>query len=262
MAKQTPGVEMTFGKLARRGLTVALAATLWLSTPRADGAPTASPAPDPAAIVADAAGSLAAERSGVVVLHRHIAGQQHAPGHDATFDEQSGVLRDGDRVVAVRVYSRTSNGVGDELAKAQADADKNLPDDTFQLPLREDRLAEYKFENEPCDTCPAGSVAVRFTSLKRDETHGDGVAVVDTASHHFLRLDFVPSILPKYVDKALISVIFGRALPDLWDVLEMDQQYSGHFLFLKGGADITTTLGNYRRFKSRDDGQSALDSGV
>ena len=69
-------------------------------------------------------------------------------------------------------------------------------------------------------------------------------------------------MLPNHVDKASISIVLGRALPDLWDVVEMDQHYSGHLLFISGGADITTSLGNYRRFKSRADGLKALDRGV
>jgi hypothetical protein len=250
------------------GSTLAFATALGLLTPRAEGAPAApttppSPAFDAAATVADAAHKLASERTGVVALHRHIAAQQHGPGHDGTLDEQSGVLREENAVVAVRIYKQVSNGpAGGNLAKAQAGADKYLPDDEYQLPLREDRLADYTFETAACDGCAAGNVAVRFTSLKRDETHGDGLAVIDTAAHHFVRIDFVPSVLPKYVDKASISIVFGRALRDLWDVFEMDQHYSGHMLFISGGADITTSLGNYRRFKSRGDGLRALDSGV
>jgi hypothetical protein len=258
---------MRFAMPLPTGSTTAFAAMLGLLAAPAAGAPTATPtampAFDAAGVIGDAARTLASERRGVVAMHRHVAAQQHAPGHDGSIDEQAGLLREGNHVVAVRVYSRQSGGAaGATLAKAQTDGDKNLPDDDYQLPLREEFLSDYTFETAGCDGCAAGTVAIHFKSLKRDQTHGDGVAVVDTASQHFVRLDFVPSVLPQHVDKASISIVFGRALPSLWDVLEMDQHYSGHMLFLSGGADITTTLDNYRSFKSRKDGLKALDSGV
>ena len=164
------------------------AAALALLTAQAEGPPATVPAFDAPAAVAAAAQSLATERNGIVAMHRHIVAQEHAPAHDGTLDERAGVLREGDHVVAVRVYDRQSGGAaGASLVKAQTDAENNLPDDNYQLPLREDFLADYTFESAPCDACAAGNVAVRFTSTKRNETHGDGIAVIDAAAHHFLR---------------------------------------------------------------------------
>lgn len=228
------------------------------------GAKTATPVPDAASELRDAVRTLANERQGVTALHRHADSEQRAPGHDASLDVQSGLLRDGDRVDAVRIYSQITNGApasAGDLAKAQADADKTLSNDAYWLPLREDQIAGYRIENGSCDGCAPGTVAFRFTSLKRDESHGDGTVVID-ASHHIVRVDFVPSAFPKYVDKASVTMTFGQVLPDLWDVVEMRQHYSGHVLFVRGGADITTTFSNYRRFASRDDGLKALAAGV
>lgn len=263
MAKQVPGGEISFGNRVLKATAAACTAALALTGAAPRGTPAPSPDPEAAAVVAAAARTLAAERTGIVALHRHIAAQQHAPAHDGSLDEQAGLLRDGNHVIAVRVYATQSGGAsGQTLVKAQADAEKNLPDDDYQLPVRAEFLGDYTFATAPCEGCASGSAAVRFTSLKRDATHGDGIAVIDTATHHFVRVDFVPSVLPEHVDKASISLVFGKALADLWDVLEMDQHYSGHVLFLSGGADITTSLSNYRRFKSRDDGLKALDAGV
>ncbi len=263
MAEQFPGVEMGNAMVLLGESSRAFGAALALLTAPAEGPPATVPAFDAPAAVAAAAQTLATERSGIVAMHRHVVAQQHAPAHDGTLDEQAGVLREDNHVIAVHVYNRQSGGAaGATMVKAQTDAENNLPDDSYQLPLREDFLADYTFESVACAGCAAGNVAVRFTSIKRNEAHGDGIAVIDTASHHFLRLDFVPSVLPNHVDKASISIVLGRALPDLWDVVETDQHYSGHMFFISGGADITTSLGNYRRFKSRDDGLKALDRGV
>jgi hypothetical protein len=229
------------------------------------GAATAPSAEDVSSELRDAVRTLSTERQGTTAFHRHVDSEQRAPGHDASLDVHSGVLRDGDRIVAVRIYSQVANGTAastDDLAKAQADADKKLSHDDYWLPLSEDQVADYRIESAACARCAPTEVAIAFTSLKRDESHGNGTIVVDASSHHIERVDFVPSALPKYVDKANVTITFGRVLPDLWDVVEMHQHYAGHVLFIRGGADITTTLTNYRRFASHDEGLRALTSGI
>ncbi len=243
----------------------ALGVAVWLLASPALGAATAPSGEDVTSELREAVRTLASERQGTMAFHRHVDSEQRAPGHDASLDVQSGLLREGDRIVAVRTYSQVANGTAasaDELAKAQADADKKLPNDDYWLPLREDQVPDYRFETGTCNPCDPGEVAIRFTSLKRDESHGNGTIVVDVSSHHIVRIDFVPSALPKYVDKASVTMTFGRVLPDLWDVVEMHQHYAGHVLFVRGGADIATTLTNYRRFASRDEGLKALASGI
>jgi hypothetical protein len=243
----------------------AFGVAIGLAASPASSAPTSAVAPDAPAILQGAVRTLASERQGLTAFHRHVDSEQRAPGHDASLDVQAGLLRDGDRIIAARIYSQVANGKpasSDELAKAQADSDTKLQSDDYWLPLREDQIADYRIESGTCDQCPPGSVAVRFTSLKRDESHGDGTIVVDASSHHIVRVDFVPSALPKHVDKASVTITFGRVLPDLWDVVEMRQHYAGHMLFISGGADITTSLSNYRRFASRDEGLKALASGI
>jgi hypothetical protein len=243
----------------------ALAVTIGLAaSPAAASAPSA-PVADPSDALIDAVRTLASERQGVTAFHRDVASQQRAPGHDASLDVHAGLLRDGDLVVAVRVYSQVANGTAafpEDLAKAQAAADKNQPSDDYLLPLREDTLSDYRIAGATCDRCAPGELALAFTSLKRDASHGDGTVVIDPTTHHIVRVDFVPSGLPKYVDRASVTVTFGQVLPGLWDVVEMRQHYQGHVYLIRGDADITTSLTNYRRFASRDEGLKALASGV
>lgn len=242
-----------------------LAVTIGLAAaPAAASAPTA-PGTDPSDVLLDAVRTLATERQGVTAFHRDVASQQRAPGHDATLDVNAGLLRDGDLVVAVRVYDQVANGTAaspDDLAKAQAAADKNPASNDYSLPLREDTLSDYRIAGTTCDRCAPGELALAFTSLKRDASHGDGTVVVDPATHHIVRVDFAPSALPKYVDRESLTVTFGQVLPGLWDVEEMHQHYQGHVYLIHGDADITTSLTNYRRFASRDEGLKALASGV
>jgi hypothetical protein len=249
-------------RCSRSFATLGVATGLLLTLPRGV---TAAVEPDVPNVLREAVRTLATERQGFTAFHRHADSEQRAPGHNASLDVQSGLVREGDRVVAIRIYGQITNGKtssADDLAKAQADADQKLSNEDYWLPLREDQIADYKIGSGTCGQCSPGYVAIAFTSLKRDENHGDGTMVVDPTSHHIVRIDFVPSALPKHVDKASVAITFGRVLPDLWDVVEMRQHYAGHVLFISGGADITTSLTNYRRFASREEGLRALASGI
>lgn len=248
--------------LSKFVFTLAIVGASFAPPPAAAPSPAQTGAPD---VLLTAVRSLAVQRAGVVAFRRHDVAQEYGPGHDGSLDEQSGILTEDGKLIGSKVYSRivtAQDPATGDLPKAQMEADKHVPDDAYALPLREEHLADYAFAGTTCDRCPAGDVAVRFTSLKRDASHGDGIAVIDPNSGHFVRLDFAPSVFPKYVDRATATIAFGRALPDLWDVVEMQQHYSGHFLFISGGADITTTLRNYSRFASRDEGSQALASGL
>ncbi|MBV8116906.1 MAG: hypothetical protein JOZ01_02945, partial [Candidatus Eremiobacteraeota bacterium] len=104
------------------------AATLGIATllllAQAGATPT-SPDAGAESALRDAVRTLATERQGVSAFHRHVVGQQRAPGHDKSLDLQSGLLRDGDSVIAVKVYSQITNGKtasANDLAKAQVDA--------------------------------------------------------------------------------------------------------------------------------------------
>jgi hypothetical protein len=249
------------------GPIAAAALAALLLGPRASGAAPAATADDSSAAnsLLAAVRTLSSERAGFTAFHRHVDAQQRAPGHNASLDVQAGLLRDGNSVIAVKLYSRTANGAtasADDLAKAQADADKSLATNDYVLPLREDRLADYRVANATCDQCAAGSQAIRFTSIKRDPSHGDGTVVIDSTTHHILSVDFVPSALPKHVDSASVTLTFERVLPDLWDETDMHEHYTGHVLFISGGAEIVTTLSGYRRFASRDEGVKALATGI
>ena len=246
-----------FSRRARRGRAGAPAATR-----------TASPSPafDAAATVADAAHKLGVERAGVVALHRHIAAQQHGP---VTTAGSTNSRASSAKVTPWLPFASTSRSVAGPpaaiSAKAQAGADKYLPDDEYQLPLREDRLADYRSKPPRATAVPPGTLRSASRASNETKPTATAVAIVDTAAHHFVRIDFVPSVLPKYVDKASISIVFGRALRDLWDELELDQHSRDT---CSSSAEVPTSR---RRLQARNSpslqiarrtGLEALDSGV
>ncbi|MBV8602333.1 MAG: hypothetical protein JO359_12280, partial [Candidatus Eremiobacteraeota bacterium] len=90
-----------------------------------------------------------------------------------------------------------------------------------------------------------------------DDEHGDGIAAIDLATHHFLWIQFSPSVNPSHVDRATIAMTFGRVLPDLWDLVGEKQRYDGHVLFMHGWAEVKRTFSGYRRFASVQDALNA-----
>jgi hypothetical protein len=218
---------------------------------------------DPTSVVRAAVQVLKTERQGVIAFHHVYNFQEHGPGHNKTEVNESLRLSNDGQLVAVRILREVSNGnVADAqaLAKLQSDADKNPPTDDYRLPLSDEALQEYRFQvpATPCADCPAGSTAIQFTSVKRDTDHADGTIVIDNASHHVLQLDFQPSVLPAHTDTGVISIRFGRVLPDLWDIVQTHEHYTGHMLFIHGWGDVVETDGEYRRFKTLDEGRQAL----
>lgn len=221
--------------------------------------------PEPPVALRNAVKTLAAERHGITAFHRRYASDQRAPGHDQHVDVDSARVRQDGRVLAVKLYRRAVDGIAvsaDELAKAQATADKTQPDDGYHLPITEDGVAEYRFgAPAACAGCDSGVVAIPFTSLKRDEDHADGVVYVDERARHLVRLVFKPSVW-KQVDSGDITVTFGAALPDLWDIVSVKQRYGGHRMFVHWTFETTATHSGFRRFDSVDQARAALAAGI
>jgi hypothetical protein len=236
---------------------------LWLAAMLAALNGTAAPEPDAAGVAAEAVRELAAERRGVTAFLFHYDYHEYGPAHNKTLVENSMRLRSDGTLVHVRLLSSISNGTAasrDQIAKQQTNLDKHPPDEDYRLPLTVDALRDYRFSyaQVPCARCPEGSVSISFVSKDRDVDHADGTMALDPVTHHILRLEFHPSALPARADSGAIVMRFGQVLPDLWDVSETTQHYTGHMLFMHGGADVDEVYSAYRRFPTLSDGLAAL----
>ncbi len=225
----------------------------------------ASPEPEVPVVLRTAVKALAEQRHGITVLHREYASDLHAPGRNEHTDVVSARVRQDGRIVAVRLYRKTVNGAAvaaDELAKEQAALDKKPPNDEYRLPFSEESLAEYRFgPPAACTGCESGVVAIPFTSLKRDDDHGDGTVYVDEHARHITRLDLKPSVNSKQADSGEITMTLGKVTPDLWDVVWVKQRYAGHRLIAHWTFETSATHSAYRRFDSLDAARAALLSG-
>ncbi len=221
----------------------------------------ASPAPSgPAARVYGAVAALAAQRHGTIAFDLQTSYVERGPGHDVTREtEQRRLTQDG-RLVAIRLVRAVENGrvaSAADLAKRQADLDQHLPAADYRLPVDAGELSEYRFADAACDGCAAGQTAVAFTSLQRDDEHGDGTMVFD-ARGRIVRLAFAPSAMPSHVDRASIVADFGPVLPDLWDETAERQRYDGHVFVFHGYGEVKYAYTRYRRYASLDEGRAAL----
>ena len=221
---------------------------------------------DAPAALRDAVSTLASQRHGVIAFARHYVYDQRAPAHNKSIVADSARIRRDGTIVAAKLYRQTVDGTAstpDEIAKEQAELSKDLPDEDYTLPLTAAALGDYDFGTPaPCSGCDDGVVAVSFTSRKRDDDHGDGMAYVDEKNRRFVRLEFVPSVTPKGADSGSATITFGRGLSNLWDVVAEKQRYTGHLLFIHGSADVTITNRNYRRFDSPELAHAAVDAGM
>lgn len=207
----------------------------------------ASPAPAGGTLVEDAARTLAAGRHGVTAFSLAYRYTEHGPAHNVDRSARAIVLRDDGAVVKVRTFGDDSNK-------------PTYVEDDYHLPIETKYLTEYRFTNgtAACDRCPSGAIAVDFTSLKRDDEHGDGTMWIDGSSSHFVALHFHPSVLPAHTDSADIDVAFGEVLPNVWDVTVAEQQYNGHTFVFHGWGHVQQKQIDYRRYASVAEGLTAL----
>ena len=220
---------------------------------------------DAESIAREATKELAQQRAGVTAFRMRYFFQEHGPGHNKTSLVESMRLRDNGRLIAVRLLHEEQDGntvSAADLAKDQAKVDEQLPGDDYILPISAASLEQYKFaySKDRCSDCAEGIVKIDFTSLKRDSDHGDGFAVIDSGFGFIQRLEFHPSELPAHADSGTIVMQFGQVLPDLWDVVETTQHFTGHMLMFSGWGNVTQTYTAYRRFGSVAEGKKALAS--
>jgi len=211
----------------------------------------AAPALDPGAVAGDAARTLAAQRHGATAFWLEYRYTEHGPAHNVDRSSRAMVLREDGAEVKMRTF-------GDHANKPT-----NVEDD-YHLPIETKYLPEYRFtaSSAACDRCIAGAIAVDFTSVRRDDEHGDGTMWMDGSLHRIEALHFHPSVLPAHTDSADITVSFGQVLPDLWDVTLTEQQYNGHTFIFHGWGHVQQRQDAYRRFASVAEGLTALSAAV
>ena len=90
---------------------------------------------------------------------------------------------------------------------------------------------------------------IAFTSLVHDEAHGSGKFTFD-GSYDVVTYAYTPSAMPEYATSGSVSGVRDAALPRYWATTQEAQTYAGRYALWNGGAAVSMTWSNFRRFST------------
>jgi hypothetical protein len=212
--------------------------------------------PDVPAVVERAARLAAHDHQGVVAYRLHRTSDLHAGPYHRSDDVELAVAFDADRLVKIRVLRDRTNGK-DAGAAAKADLERTLaqstPAEGFAVPFDLRHLTEYRYIG-------GSEGEVGFTSLRRDDRHGDGTFSVN-ASGAVVRLTYTPNVLPRYATSANISDDRAQVLPDFWATVREEQRYDGRYGPFHGSGTVVSVEDDFERFADAGAAIAAVEAG-
>ncbi len=124
-------------------------------------------------------------------------------------------------------------------------------------PLRSRYHGEYRFKPESCADCPAGAVAIGYSSPTHDEVHAHGTMIVDVGSAHVLHASEVPYAFPRPTHDGKLAITWGRA--DIgWFPTQVSGEFSGRVGPFSGVAHYDQMFAPYARYASANAAVSTL----
>ncbi|HET9095014.1 MAG TPA: hypothetical protein VFN37_00005, partial [Candidatus Baltobacteraceae bacterium] len=141
-------------------------------------------------IVQRAAAFNSASMTGVIVAERHVTFTASAgPAHFSQQNDAIVMLEDGEykRVRYLRIIENGRPYPPDRLAQKEAESNGDLEHGKsfFKQPFDARYLHDYTFAEIPC-ACSRSERRVGFTSLVRDDQHGDGTMIIDGSTGRVL----------------------------------------------------------------------------
>ena len=205
--------------------------------------------------------AYSAQFEGVVAFDRHYVSRIKYPGHDEQRKVESSRVREGKKIVAVKLHRMTINGNASssaEIDKEQLIAEKALPYDGGQEFPVGALLAGTRYDSSlPCP-CGQDILMFPFHALVKDENHANGILYVDVANGRLVKAAFTPAVLPKPATDGVTTVVFGSGGAGLWDIVQIDERFSGKQMFIKGTFEATIVHEHYRRLTSLEEAKKLL----
>ncbi len=124
-------------------------------------------------------------------------------------------------------------------------------------PLRSRHRGEYRFKPESCADCPAGAVAIGYSSPTHDEVHAHGTMIVDVRSAHVLHASEVPYAFPRPTHDGKLAITWGKAEIG-WFPTHVSGEFSGRVGPFSGVAHYDQMFAPYARYASADAAVSTL----
>jgi hypothetical protein len=232
------------------------------------GASQAAPAPSAVpAIVEHAMAAYAAEMRGAIGMMRHFSTSIQAGPIRHGETSESGVLLEDGAFSKIKYYQVTQDGKAFDATKlAQRDSQTNTDWAAgkifFKEPYDPRFIGDYTFAlSTGCVDCPAGTVAVAFTSAVRDAQHGSGTMLIDSANARVETLTYSPNAFPPHATSGKVTETSSES-SGIWYVTHIDESYRGHSFILTGTGTFTGTFDHFRRFPSVGEGDGALGNGT
>lgn len=217
-------------------------------------------------IVKRAAEANAAGLRGFIGMQRHFSTDVHGGPVHHSEQSESGVLINDGAYVKIKYYKITQDGADFSQSKlddrdSQTNRDWSAGKVFFKEPYDQRFLADYRFVEQACTGCAAGTVTVAFTSDIKDAQHGNGTMWIASSSARVERLTYVPNEFPPHASSGTVTESSGPATANLWYVTKIDSTYKGHVLIVSGSGTFTGSFDHFRRFSTAAEGEAALASG-
>jgi len=221
----------------------------------------------PAAIVERAVVAYTSEVHGAIGMMRHFSTSIQAGPVRHSETSESGVLLTDGAFTKIKYYQVTQDRKAFDATKlaqrdSQTNADWAAGKIFFKEPYDRRFSEDYQFAlAAACADCPAGTVAVTFTSALRDAQHGKGTMWIDSASARVVKLTYSPNAFPPHANSGTVTETSSES-SGIWYVTRIDESYRGHELILTGTGTFTGTFDHFRRFPSVTEGGAALGNGT
>jgi hypothetical protein len=202
----------------------------------------AAAADEPPPIVRKAVADYALQTRGNLAFTRHLTfSMRVGPLNKQVTNEVGIVMRDG-QFVRTKYYTATTNGQTDSDAairkqEQQANDELAAGKGFFKRPVDPRFVDDYRFEETACSDCKHDAQAIRFTSLVRDNQHGDGILTVDKGGRLY-SIDYDMNVAPDHASSGHVVETFGEATSGLWTCLRSQETYKGHLGFVGGAASL------------------------
>lgn len=240
----------------RAALLAVAGAGIALSTQGAAAAPWPS---ETGALSRAVASAYESEERGVVAFDVAMTntirgGFYHRDDEDAA----AFVTVDG-RLVHKVVLRHVEGGKADDgaaLTKRGAEPETPLSRFGMRLPCETSALAEYTFD---APQAKGATVTLPFHTRVRDQSHGDGAIVLDSAGGHIESIDFQPSVPPDKASAAHVVMTFGPLGGERYGITKIVRTFSGHVGPMRGSVVSNSVYQNVRVFPSAAAAIAAID---
>ncbi len=223
----------------------------------------AAAADDPPAIVRKAVADFALQTRGNLAFTRHLAfSMRIGPMNKEVTNEVGILMRDG-QYVRTKFYAATTNGQPDSdsaIRKQEQHTNDELAAGRgfFKRPIDPRYVDDYRFEEAACADCKRDMQAIRFTSLVRDNQHGDGLLTIDKAGRTY-EIDYDMNVAPDHASSQHVVETYGEATSGLWTCLRSQETYKGHLGFVGGAASLDYNYDHFKRYAQPDAAIAALE---